>query len=510
MWRILALCVCFLGVKHLEAQQLLAPLTHHFNWDVEQLLAKPSETHSAVRPLTIHQLDLLRPKDSLEYDKPRSWIYRKAFKESLFKVDSSDFRLQVDPVLNLSYGNDFGDSAKSGLYTNTRGILIRGSIGSDLSFESSFYENQAFFPEYVNQYVDYHGVVPGSGRTKPFKTNGYDYSMASGYISYRPSENFIVQAGHGKNFIGEGYRSLYLSDVAFNYPYLKAQALFWEGRIMYTSMVASIRELVRLPSTQASEPQFVPKQLSLNYVSYKPVPIVEIGVFESRVYQRWDSTLGSLAPNFSAYIPLFGVKTLAGGDDAIRSNGFLGAAFKVNPVKGFVMYAQYVQDDWSENRGHNVGMKLAGLGLKNLFLRAEYTWVSEKNFGSARPFQSYSHYGQPLAHLKGKNFREVVIQGSYSWKRIFAIYHSNTYNFRNDSFLSQEGQDVRVYKPRRAESTKVAIQHVQLGYIINPATNLNVSISYLNRIETGEFQTMKTGWFNVNLRTTLSNLYFDF
>ena len=59
------------------------------------------------------------------------------------------------------------------------------------------------------------------GAWKDFNETGKDYSSVSAYISYSPWSFLNIQAGHGKHFIGNGYRSLLLSDNAFNYPYLK-------------------------------------------------------------------------------------------------------------------------------------------------------------------------------------------------------------------------------------------------------------------------------------------------
>lgn len=45
--------------------------------------------------------------------------------------------------------------------------------------------------------------------------------MATGTISYALKKHFTFQTGHDRNFIGDGYRSLILSDNATPYPFLK-------------------------------------------------------------------------------------------------------------------------------------------------------------------------------------------------------------------------------------------------------------------------------------------------
>ena len=85
---------------------------------------------------------------------------------------------------------------------------MRGDIGTKFSFESSFLENPATYVDYIDDYIistnnlfsnptNYpYNVIPGQGRSKVFKKNGYDFGFASGYISYSPSKHFNLQLGH--------------------------------------------------------------------------------------------------------------------------------------------------------------------------------------------------------------------------------------------------------------------------------------------------------------------------
>ena len=154
-------------------------------------------------------------------------IKNKLIKENLiiFSDTADKFHLTIDPLFNVEYGEDLEDSSKS-FYKNTRGLLIRGDIGTKFSFESSFLENQATFVKYIHDFNDTFLVVPGQGRWKRFKKDGYDFAMSSGYISYSPSKHFNFQVGTGKHFVGDGYRSLLLSDNAFNYPYARITSTF--------------------------------------------------------------------------------------------------------------------------------------------------------------------------------------------------------------------------------------------------------------------------------------------
>ena len=61
-----------------------------------------------------------------------------------------------------------------------------------------------------------------------FRDDLMDFYYATGYINYDINRFFDLQLGHGKHFIGDGYRSMLLSDNSFNYPYLKITTDIWK------------------------------------------------------------------------------------------------------------------------------------------------------------------------------------------------------------------------------------------------------------------------------------------
>lgn len=252
--RVLFLVFCILCLNSLFAQQN-RQLNREFRLDFEKdggLLTVDSinisPTLSCFKPNIVVVTYWLK-------DKSKPLLYRKLKKESLFIVnDSADkFHLTIDPLFNFEFGKDLADTSGEKLYKNTRGFIVRGSIGEKFAFESSFYENQATYTKYIDSYIastnklfpqtaNYqYDVVPGQGRAKKFKTNGYDFAMASGYVSYSPIKMFNIQLGHGKHFVGDGYRSLLLSDNAFNYPYARITTTY--KNIQYTNLYTSFMNL---------------------------------------------------------------------------------------------------------------------------------------------------------------------------------------------------------------------------------------------------------------------------
>jgi hypothetical protein len=219
------------------AQPIIYQHNQFFAQDVErQAAAIQNQYQAAVKPFVNgvnynkQQLDSSNNARYAYKTYKRAWL-RKIKHESLLLVDSPDFKLSLDPLFYFEGGQDrkFSDST---YYTNTRGVLIRGSVGQKFAFESTFLENQAVLPDYLSQFVRTWEVVPGQGRVKKFKTNGFDFANASGVMSYSPFKVLNIMAGSGKLFIGNGYRSLLLSDNAFNYPYLKIN--FHTQKFAYT------------------------------------------------------------------------------------------------------------------------------------------------------------------------------------------------------------------------------------------------------------------------------------
>ncbi|MCC7051409.1 MAG: hypothetical protein IT239_06510, partial [Bacteroidia bacterium] len=208
-------------------QPLLLPQNRMATLEIEKRLTDyhaPNFTTS--RPLIANQIgyDTIQQQiiDAQKRTIRTNWLARKVKQEHFVQVKKDKFYLAIDPVLDINASKDlYADTAL--YHTNTRGVYVEGAVGKRLAFYSSFYESQSTFPFYLNQFAKTTKVVPGMGRYKSFKTNGYDYAMASGVVSLDVSNHLNIQGGQGKNFIGDGYRSLLLSDNAFNYPFIKSQ-----------------------------------------------------------------------------------------------------------------------------------------------------------------------------------------------------------------------------------------------------------------------------------------------
>jgi hypothetical protein len=488
-------------------------------------------------------------------DKTRSLLYRKIKQESLLIVnDTADkFYLTVDPLFNFESGKDLMDTVGKEVYKNTRGFLVRGHIGEKFAFESSFYENQATYVNYIDQYIvntnkvfpqtsNYnYNVIPGQGRAKEFKTSallrkagfkekGYDYAMASGYISYSPIKLLNIQVGHGKHFVGDGYRSLLLSDNAFNYPYARITTTF--KNIQYTNLYTSFMNLTsggdKIPPS--TERLFQKKIGSFQLLSASFWKRLNIGIFQGMIWEGADST-NRQHVNFNTFDPVIGINALSYGLHH-KNNVLLGLTLKLKISHSISIYGQYMLDDLNRKDklgdvrnkyGYQAGLKYMDVfTIKNLMLQGEYNTVRPYAYASGNPEQSYTHYNQALAHPLGANFNEVIGILNYRVYDFFTEIKINYVIKGTDSLFTNFGGNIfntdthtsvptgRQMHTTQGVSTTIMYQDIHIGYLINPVTNLNIVIGLSNRMEEVQGKTANTQFVYVGLRTSLANFYYDF
>ena len=114
------------------------------------------------------------------------------------------------------------------IFYNKRGVTARGVIANRIGFSTTITDNQERGPLFFQSRVNNFHAVPGVGFYKTFKTTGYDYFDARGYVTFNATKYIDFQFGYDKNFIGDGYRSLFLSDFGDSYLFLKINTKIWK------------------------------------------------------------------------------------------------------------------------------------------------------------------------------------------------------------------------------------------------------------------------------------------
>src|SRR6188768_3881075 len=145
---------------------------------------------------------------------------------NLYEVHVKDFDLVINPIIQFKYMKE-SDNDET-LFLNSRGVDIRGRMANKIGFAASILDNQERDPLYVQGWEDKFQSVPGAGYYKTFKGTGYDYFDARGYFTFNVTKYIDVAFGYDKNFIGNGYRSLFLSDFGNNNLFLKLNTRIWK------------------------------------------------------------------------------------------------------------------------------------------------------------------------------------------------------------------------------------------------------------------------------------------
>lgn len=374
-------------------------------------------------------------------------------KSALYHVDTEDFTLSVNPVLYLAAGMEKDNDYTP--YINTRGVQLRGMIDKKVGFYTFLGENQMAVPLYVRDYVRRNRVIPGEGFWKGFKDNGYDFFTARGHISFQATKHIGLQLGHGKHFIGNGYRSMILSDFSNNYFYFKVNTRVW--RIKYTNLFTELR--ANAYGNDGLWGRFPKKWMALHHLSINISKNVNIGLFESIVfagnYKNGD-------PSFEAkYLnPIIFYRAIE-HDDGSTDNAILGADFKWNIAGRVSLYGQVVLDEfllhnflsepgnWTNKYAGQLGLKyIDALNISNLDLQLETNFARPYIYSHQTIFNNYAHYKQPLAHPLGANFREYIAIARYqplhrlrlTGKVISANYGTDidTTNFGGNIMLSYD------------------------------------------------------------------------
>ncbi len=353
-----------------------------------------------------------RPLFKVLYREPASFAHVSSKKRGLWDI-------RFNPVIDLKVGVESNGSRF--LFQRVLGLEVRGNIKRVFSFYFNVYGNSARNPEYVfdkaqkkndSSYV----YIPGQSyykvySSKIFKFNdGVDYFDARGYINLHVLKHINISFGRDKFFIGNGQRSMMLSDYSAPYLFLKFNLNIW--RFNYNSIIAELNSQY----FRGGDKLLPKKYMAIHHLSVQASPHFNFGLFEGAILQRSNHfEIQYLNP----IIFYRAVEHAIGSPD----NVLIGADFKANMIKHLQLYGQFVLDEfnfkqafarkgwWANKWGLQMGIKYIDIapGLD-----------AQLEFNMARPFTyahsgavNYTHYNQPLAHPLGANFYEVLVNLRY-------------------------------------------------------------------------------------------------
>lgn len=552
MRRFLALALLFGTFVFAEAQELQIPLNDDYEMDVQKAAYSSDYIfHTALRAWSeydfkdIINLDSVNNKYRINIQrkgKSSGYLMNSIFNDDFVRMRNDEYYVAINPVVDFEVGSDGHRST----WVNTRGIEIKGTLGNNFAFYTNIRENQAVFPEYVDNYCQTIGVVPGQGFANKYKKNGRDFTNAAAYLAFRPVKWFDATLGYGKNFIGDGYRSLMLSDNASSYPYLKATANFW--RIQYTCMYAQMTDRHRV----LADKSYARKWAVIHYFDIAVTKRFNIGFFDAVVAKAQDSLGNRRGLDMQYLNPIIFLRSAEYYAGQSPDNAILGLNASVIVGKHTTIYGQFVLDEMTvkkfvafkgyagNKQAYQLGVKSYDcFGVKNLFLQLEGNIVrpymyshTPQGTGCGVGEDNWAHYNEPLAHPWGANLWEMVFRSQYNWKRMYFKYKLNYgqygddwdvengvwanygHNVYNDysTAIQIEGYDVNDgHFLLTGRKTTVMMNDFVVSYLINPAYNMNVFAEVAHRhYATEGLPDDNTFIFSIGLRTSLDRKYYDF
>jgi len=463
----------------------------------------------------------------------KSWLGRVVWNQHLIDVKNEEFTFYADFLPDFQIGK--GDRT---IWTNTRGFQAGGTIGKNFSFYTNFFENQAVFPNYVQDYIVSNKVIPGQ-QGKLYDSKGgstQDWSYASAIISYTPIKYLNIALAYDKNFIGDGYRSLLLSDFSSNYTSLKLTGKL--GNVHYMSMWSYMLDPFASNNLTSEDSVRIGtgdrwKWGAFQYLDWNVNNRFSVGFFQSVLWASKNAA-GSRGFDPSYLNPIIFLRPIESANTSSPDKMHLGLTAKYKVFDKLSVYGQFLLGEFTASelfsgRGylHNkyatqIGFRgFDAFNVKRLNYLVEYNAARPYTYQHFTPITAYTNYNQPLAHPYGANFREFVSLWNYSVKRfdfgfkgIFAIRGldpNEELNYGGNIFKSYAnyvngygnfiGQGLR---------TNLTFLDARVSYLFNPKYNLRLELGGTFRHEKNDQWDHRIGILNIGIRSSFRNIYHDF
>ncbi len=506
-----------------NAQQSNQTLNRDYNWGIDNYYNSSEQNFQTfVKPY--RYCDINNIKDS-------TVLFPELFKskkenESPKKPQS---RIEISPLLVAEIGYQANSTSRT-----TNDLAIGGSfkceIGNKFSINLQALAGKAVYTSYTDSAINETHVIPGIGYAYSANNNPankmYAYQYYSGYLSYSPNKNFNVQIGQDKHFWGDGYRSLFLSDVAAPMPFMKITTNIWH--LTYVNLYTIMTDATN-PSGLKKD--WKSKYATFHYLGWNATKRINIGFFESIVWQGSDSSrYRGYDINYLNPIMFFRPTEYSLGSS---DNAFLGFSFKIKLFKKQQFYGQLLLDEfvlnevlssrgwWANKQAFQLGLKSFDLfKINKLNFQTEFNYVRPYTYSHGSVQQNYSQLNQPLAHPLGANFWESSNFLNYRHKRIFveakfiyALYGADSAgtDYGKNIFTSytQRPNDYGNFTGQGFQTTLITAS-LRGAYVLDSQSNLKIELGFAYRVEKNQYITKQYPFFFIGIRTDLCNLYSDY
>lgn len=456
-----------------------------------------------------------------------------AFKQRFFKQKTDSGKFEISPLFDLLVG-----------IQNKEEQLVNGlGIGLTTSFSKKkwsmgfdYLHQNARYMDYQRAYVAENRVVPGMGVSSG--SNRHSSNYFSGYVNYKANDIFDFEVGYGKNFIGDGYRSLLLSDVANSSPYLKINTSFWS--IKYTNLFASHQNIFNVEGDRSL---YEKKYTATHFLDFKASKWLSIGLFETIIWQAEEANFTrGFDPNYAnPFIFYRPVEFSIGSSD----NALVGANIKLTPIENHIFYAQLIFDEflldelradvnqwrnpdqdiqsgwWANKYGFQLGWRTFDfMNVEGLQTLVEFNLVRPYTYAHSASTQAYTNFNVSLANPLGANFHEFITMASYQKGKWNGRVQFNQSRKGFSGFGENFGENLQLSNATRTNEYEnsltqgnvsvVRYAELSLGYQLPKLKNTNINIGYIWREEKTSNETNVNNMVFLKVKTLLFNQYWDY
>lgn len=453
--------------------------------------------------------------------------YRSAF----YAVrDYDSFNLIVNPVTLLQVGQETRYPQFGKAVINIRGVELRGKIGNKFAYYTRVTDEIVQPVSWVRDYYQEYRALPSAGflKAEPYDSPAtINYSRATGYVVFQPIRQIDIQFGHGSNFLGNGYRTFYMSDFSRDLLFLRANTRVW--KINYTNIWGQMLDWV--PFTQRRNPKR--HYFATTYANINIGKHFNVGLFQTVSFQR-DSGYSDGGYDLQYLNPIIFFKPIENGLNS-PDKTILGLDFKWNFMRRFQLYGQAVisefrMEEMLNNRGWfgnkwavQAGLKYIDVAsVKNLDLQLETNIARPYMYTSFNALNAYVNYNQNMAHPLGANFYEYIGVIRYQpANRLFmkataiiALYGLDTpgFNYGKDIRLSYERTGINLIGNYITQGIQTTLIHTDLvlSYMVKHNLFFEMQLQYREtQSELSRFDT-RTVFVNGTIRWNFAEKRWDF
>jgi hypothetical protein len=455
------------------------------------------------------------------------WAAAYTYHAALFGVKGKDYSVSLNPVTYLFTAYETNNARP--VYINNRGVELRAQVGNNIGIYSHVHDERLSPFGRVYDYYNSYSVIPGENFINRVDSPVFNYRRAEAYLHYNLNKYIDMQFGHGNHFIGNGHRSLFLSDFGRPYLYGRINTHFW--RVSYTNIYGTKYDYKPFGSryTQNIDRNF----FSTQYFSLNASKNIQVGLFQSIVFYR-DSVFNTRGFDPEYLNPVIFMKAVENGLNS-PDKAFIGTDFKYNFLRQFSLYGQLLisefrfselikQSGWVHNKfAYQIGLKwIDAMGIKNLDLQAEYNRVRPYTYSAGYSFNTYASWNMPLAHALGSNFHERIAIARYQpSERLFFTAHAIHFVIGRDTATNNWGSDVnKTYRnpPRQfgnlvgqGVTNTVLMCEITASYMLfhNFFIDLRNGFRYSRSIIPGLFESEHI-WGGIGIRWNIAPRRYDF